>query len=65
MTETYLLVYIYEEPGAERDTEGVSYVVLAAEVALVIVGLLFIFNFRRRERKEEARRREMDKEDAD
>jgi hypothetical protein len=50
--------YIYEAPFEEREgTEDIGWIVLAAEVALIVVGSLYLFNLRRRLAKE-ARERE-------
>jgi hypothetical protein len=50
--------YIYEAPFEEReDIEEVGWLVLAAEVALIIAGSLYLLNLRRRIAKE-ARQRE-------
>jgi len=49
--------YIYEAGFEDRDVEGAGWAVLAMEVALIVVGLLFLFNLKRRQDKE-ARDRE-------
>ncbi len=52
--------YIYEAGFEDRDVEGAGWAILAMEVALIVVGLLFLFNLRRRQNKE-AREREADR----
>jgi hypothetical protein len=53
-TSMNVTLYIYDKVET-RDTETANTVALTAEIALVIIGILFIFNFRRRAEKERRR----------
>jgi hypothetical protein len=49
--------YIYEAPYEKRDLENVGWAVLAMQIGIIAIGLLYLFNLRRRVAKE-ARERE-------
>ncbi len=49
---------IYDKEEEERDTSNVTIVVLTAQIALVVIGLLYIVNFRRRVARERANTKE-------
>jgi hypothetical protein len=57
-TTAYVTLYIYDAETEARDTTNVSYAVLAGQLAIIAIGLLYIFNFRRRKQREAERKAE-------
>jgi hypothetical protein len=51
-THTVVEFYIYDRGFEERDTENAGWAVLAMEIALIIVGVGYLINLKRRQKKE-------------